>query len=432
MKTQIPNHLKNVLLLLMVSALGLSVQAQETRNQHPNASGLSATAQSIPGMSRAQREGLKNPEQGTLVYQTDNAVGYYMNEGTPGQPRWTPVSFGGQMPAPEAVNNGSRAPLSGERGFLPPRLTDAQMNAIAGPAEGLLIYNLTQHKVCMYLNSVWDCTVFCKTPDAPSSITGAGNDICGGTSQSYSTSAVSGATDYTWSYTGSGTPVSTTTSCTFIVTSPGTLSVTANNNCGASAPCNLVITVDGVTGADGRCWADRNLGASQVATSGTDADAYGDLYQWGRSTDGHQSRTSATTTTLSSTDDPGHGNFIVAPDWPYNWRSPYNDNLWQGLSGINNPCAAGYRIPTIAEWTTERDSWTDFYTAGAFGSPLKLTGAGRRNAQNGALEYVDELGSYHSSTTEGNYTKYVYFGGSNGDIGIVWRAMGVSVRCIKD
>ena len=48
---------------------------------------------------------------------------------------------------------------------------------------------------------------------------------------------------------------------------------------------------------------DRNLGASQVATSSTDADAYGDLYQWGRGTDGHQIRTSGTTSTLSSTDD---------------------------------------------------------------------------------------------------------------------------------
>ena len=31
----------------------------------------------------------------------------------------------------------------------------------------------------------------------------------------------------------------------------------------------------------GRTWIDRNLGASQVATSPTDTAAYGDLYQWG-------------------------------------------------------------------------------------------------------------------------------------------------------
>ncbi|MFZ1451482.1 MAG: hypothetical protein WAT20_02205, partial [Ferruginibacter sp.] len=45
----------------------------------------------------------------------------------------------------------------------------------------------------------------------------------------------------------------------------------------------------------GKIWMDRNLGASRVATSSTDDLAYGDLYQWGRLTDGHQNRTSGTT-----------------------------------------------------------------------------------------------------------------------------------------
>ncbi|MCX8486231.1 MAG: hypothetical protein ORN53_03470, partial [Crocinitomicaceae bacterium] len=35
-----------------------------------------------------------------------------------------------------------------------------------------------------------------------------------------------------------------------------------------------------------KVWMDRNLGASQVATSSNDAASYGDLYQWGRATDG--------------------------------------------------------------------------------------------------------------------------------------------------
>ena len=57
---------------------------------------------------------------------------------------------------------------------------------------------------------------------------------------------------------------------------------------------------------------DRNLGATQAATSSTDVDAYGDLYQWGRFSDGHQCRTSATTSTLSSIDQPAHGDFIYS------------------------------------------------------------------------------------------------------------------------
>ncbi len=55
---------------------------------------------------------------------------------------------------------------------------------------------------------------------------------------------------------------------------------------------------------------DRNLGATQAATSSSDANSYGDLCQWGRGTDGHQIRTSNTNSTLSSADEPGNANFI--------------------------------------------------------------------------------------------------------------------------
>jgi hypothetical protein len=41
----------------------------------------------------------------------------------------------------------------------------------------------------------------------------------------------------------------------------------------------------------GKVWLDRNLGARQVCTSSTDAACFGDLYQWGRAKDGHESGT---------------------------------------------------------------------------------------------------------------------------------------------
>ncbi|MDF1517225.1 MAG: hypothetical protein P1P79_04715, partial [Lutibacter sp.] len=94
----------------------------------------------------------------------------------------------------------------------------------------------------------------------------------------------------------------------------------------------------------GKTWMNKNLGASQVATSPTDSLAYGDLYQWGRLMDGHEKRTSGTTTTLSSSDTPGHSNFILASSMPNDWRSPQNVNLWQGLVSTNNPCPTGYRL----------------------------------------------------------------------------------------
>jgi uncharacterized protein (TIGR02145 family) len=184
----------------------------------------------------------------------------------------------------------------------------------------------------------------------------------------------------------------------------------------------------------GKIWMDRNLGASQVATSSTDAASYGDLYQWGRATDGHQVRTSGTTSTLSSINTPGHANFILATSSPLDWRSPQNDNLWQGVSGVNNPCPSGYRLPSEAEWDAERVSWGTNNAAGAFGSPLKLPVAGYRSYSNGSLYNVGTDGFYWSSTVSSARSRNLYISISIGGAGMDnnSRAGGLSARCIKD
>ena len=184
--------------------------------------------------------------------------------------------------------------------------------------------------------------------------------------------------------------------------------------------------------ATSKIWMDRNLGASQVATSSTDAAAYGDLYQWGRATDGHESRTSGTTATLATSDTPGHGNFITNGSSPWDWRSPQNDNLWQGVSGTNNPCPSGYRLPTEAEWNAERTSWSSNNAAGAFTSPLKLPVAGFRIDSSGSLGNVGSRGSYWSSTVDGTCSRFLDFYSSNAAMSSILRAYGISVRCLKD
>ncbi len=182
----------------------------------------------------------------------------------------------------------------------------------------------------------------------------------------------------------------------------------------------------------GRIWMDRNLGATQVATGSTDADAYGHLYQWGRGSDGHQERTSTVTSTLSSTNSPGHGQFIIVSNSPFDWRSPQNDNLWQGVNGTNNPCPDGYRLPTEAEWTTEQLSWSTNNSAGAFASPLKLPMAGNRSRSNGSFIDAGHRGAYWASNVDGTNARSLVFVTNGTAMVINVRSQGYSVRCIKE
>ena len=363
------------------------------------------------------------------------------------------------------------------QGFLPPRLTTAERDAIVSPAVGLVIYNTTTNCLNFYIGSGWNET--CGTASLPlgvvstincgsTSVTGTLTSVTaasgvsasvpytGGNGGSYAAQSISstGVTGLTAtlsagtlangvgnvSYTITGTP-STSGTANFAITLGGqscsfTVSVAATTPqypaasifC-ASGPTAIVDVTNPTTGA---IWMDRNLGASQVAASSTDAAAYGDLYQWGRRADGHQCRTSPTTATLSSIDQPANGNFIIINSGNYDWRSPQNANLWQGMNGVNNPCPSGYRIPTETELNAERLSWSVNTSVGAFASPLKLPMAGGRLGSGGLLVYVGTGAYYWSSAVSGAGSRYLLFDGVFALMGGGNRAGGSSVRCLKD
>jgi hypothetical protein len=189
------------------------------------------------------------------------------------------------------------------------------------------------------------------------------------------------------------------------------------------------VTYGTVSSTGSKCWLDRNLGAAQIANNSDDANSYGDLFQWGRGDDGHQIRTSTTTSTLSSTDVPGNANFILAPS--SDWRSPQNANLWQGVSGTNNPCPSGYRLPTETELNNERLSWGNNGATGAFASPLKLPLSGFR-VSNGSLSSVGTVGLYWSSAFSGANSRFMSVASGNAYIDSSNRADGRAVRCLKD
>lgn len=225
-------------------------------------------------------------------------------------------------------------------------------------------------------------------------------------------------------------------------------SATTLNSCYTQAECEAVggywyeaqcnsdpETNYGTVTSAGQVWMDRNLGASRVAQSYDDSEAYGDLYQWGRGTDGHEKRTSSTTTTLAvDTDSPGHGSFIYTYSSPGDWRSPQNDSLWQGVSGINNPCPAGFRLPTATELETERNSWISDNIDGAFSSPLKFVGASSRSIFDGEViaAALGFTGTYWSSTVNQTSANGLFFNRTKAYVTSQARGYGSSVRCIQD
>jgi uncharacterized protein (TIGR02145 family) len=196
-----------------------------------------------------------------------------------------------------------------------------------------------------------------------------------------------------------------------------------------------------VVSANGRCWLDRNLGAKRVATSPTDSEAFGDLFQWGRAADGHERRNSATIRGHTNRDWPELGSthvnqarFFLPQNAPYDWRSPQNNNLWQTVNDRNdtNPCPPDYRIPTIQEWNIEVESWNSNISEEAFGSPLKLPLAGFRSYRNGSIFDIGSSGNYWTSSVSGSEANRLLLSNRKSTINSVIRAFGLSVRCIKD
>jgi len=200
-------------------------------------------------------------------------------------------------------------------------------------------------------------------------------------------------------------------------------------------PTEVVEVTNPITG---RTWMDRNLGASRVAISSDDSLAYGDLYQWGRGADGHQCRNSATTSILSTTDKPNHGNFITIytnnMSVLHDWRSTQNNNLWQGVNGINNPCPNGFRIPTSNEFTIEYQSWSLKNSQGSFNSTLKITNSGVKSVNDAKIYLVGSQSYYWSSSVSGTNSKYLYLYNNQDPLFIDSdvRGDGMSIRCIKD
>lgn len=56
-----------------------------------------------------------------------------------------------------AINVSAKLQIdSATQGFLPPRMTSAEKNAINAPATGLTVFDTTLGRLCVYDGAVWD------------------------------------------------------------------------------------------------------------------------------------------------------------------------------------------------------------------------------------------------------------------------------------
>ena len=185
--------------------------------------------------------------------------------------------------------------------------------------------------------------------------------------------------------------------------------VKCQTSCGANAievfsPWLLVkqlVAPDGtivelITSSTGRVWMDRNLGASRVATSKTDTEARGSLFQWCRNADGHELRTSSIVDTVSTVTTTTSGYWINGSGWLSLDITLNSGNLWwDGTStpGVNNPCPVGFHVPTYTEFAVEQNARTYTY----WYADLKFVDTGNR-LYSGSLNTFTASGIYWSST----------------------------------
>jgi uncharacterized protein (TIGR02145 family) len=322
------------------------------------------------------------------------------------------TAIGGNTPDPSAILD----VVSTEKGFLPPRLTSAQRDAISNPAEGLLIYNTDTDCLNHFSGTRW--FQHCAVPPPPP--TPADPPALGSTFTTYSNNL-------------SPTPemFSSNNSCSNKLISAG---YSASN-------CPATVTVGSNTYntvlINGQCWMKSNLkeipsGFNPAPTWVNDTDNG----WWGYYND--------------AVSEPTTGQGLL-----YQWSAAMNGSTTERDQGV---CPSGWHVPSDCEWKylehgqgMSISDQNDLSTrpsgdVGAKLSTLTLNGTnssgftallgGQRNQVSG--NFVDSAvrANWWTSTpnvTGSSWHRRVFATTSTGILRAANNnAAGFSVRCIKD
>jgi uncharacterized protein (TIGR02145 family) len=330
---------------------------------------------------------------------------------------------------------------SANKGFLPPRMTNDQMKAIASPVNGLMVYNTTLNCMAYYVDGSYNCTH--NKPAQPaqpaplgSTYTAHFNGITAGVSVNHLLATYS-----------TGETFAQNTDC-------AAKEISAQGCGGLTQVTGASGTVYPLVNINGQCWMQTNLkevpsNFSSYTPSSWLATSPGDQGYWGY----------YNTATTNGTAGWGTSEPAANEGYLYQWNAAMDNSINERSRGV---CPAGFHIPSDCEWKylehgqgmaiSEQNilnAWRS-NTADNQGTPgykLRSQGTGQTNASG----FSGLLAGYRS--TDGTFisrASYDIWGSSSatgatavilrylntGLRGVVrsnnFKALGFSVRCLKD
>lgn len=272
----------------------------------------------------------------------------------------------------EAENSAILELKSTNKGFLPPRMTQEQIGEITSPADGLIVYCITDGKLYIYNGS-----------------------------------------SYQWKEVSFGTATITPQ---FACGMP----IIKSHIIGDIAPVSKTVTygtVIDIPGENSKCWITSNLGADHQATVSDDATEASAGWYWqfnrmqGYKHDG--------------TDRTPNNNWINWITEDFDWQA-INDPCTQELG-------ESWRIPTYTDWINvdANGNWVDW--SGPWNSVLKIHAAGYLDESDGSLFDRGVGGYFWSSSQNDNLLGWnLSFNNSSCYMGESFKFYGVSIRCMRD